>query len=166
MRWGWSERQESDRLSHDLEFGYYYKDVWRVLVEWCDHICLFVLNQITVKGKSHYTGYLWVRVLVYCCFTLELIYLGVNTTMSLLSSLQAFQTALNLVMLTGPKGQSLAIRAISSGLFHDECGFPLPLYIWLYFTGSLWSYRTQTKEGKWNISSSPLLQELPVLCCR
>ena len=25
-------------------------------MERCAHICLFVLNQITVKGKSHYTG--------------------------------------------------------------------------------------------------------------
>lgn len=54
MRLKWEARIRP--FKHDLEFGYYYKDVWRVLVERCDHICLFVWNQITVKGKSHYTG--------------------------------------------------------------------------------------------------------------
>lgn len=35
--------------------------------------------------------YLWARVLVFCCFPLELNYLGVNTNVALFSSLQALK---------------------------------------------------------------------------
>lgn len=108
MRWDWREGQESDHLSHNMEFGYYYKYGWSTLVEWCNHeirfVCLFVCK-ITRKERSHYIGHLWALVLAFCCFPLELHQSGVSTTGDIFSSLQELPVFKQHWILVSSKGQ-------------------------------------------------------------